>query len=36
MGSAGGECGLLDRVTLKNHPEARRAVFAYSAGWYNP
>jgi len=30
------ECELLDRVTLRNHAEARRALFAYIEGWYNP
>lgn len=30
------ECELLDRVTFKSHTEARRAVFAFIEGFYNP
>ncbi len=30
------ECELLDRTTLRNHAEARLAVFQYIEGWYNP
>lgn len=29
------ECELLDRTTLHNHYEARRAVFEFIEGWYN-
>ena len=29
------ECELLDRVTLRNHAEGRRALFGYIEGWYN-
>jgi putative transposase len=30
------ECELLDRVTLRTPREARRAVFDFIEGWYNP
>lgn len=30
------ECELLDRHTLRNHAEARLALFKYIEGWYNP
>lgn len=30
------ECELLDRVTLRTPAEARRAVFEFIEGWYNP
>jgi putative transposase len=30
------ECELLDRVTLPSPAEARRAVFDFIEGWYNP
>jgi putative transposase len=30
------ECELLDRVTLRTPAEARRVVFEYLEGWYNP
>jgi putative transposase len=30
------ECELLDRVTLRTPGEARRAVFEFIEGWYNP
>jgi len=30
------ECELLDRTTFKTHAEARRAVFAFIEGFYNP
>ncbi len=29
------ECELLDRSTLRTHPEARSAVFEFIEGWYN-
>ncbi len=30
------ECELLDRTTFKTQTEARRAVFEFIEGWYNP
>jgi hypothetical protein len=30
------ECELLDRVTFRTQAEARRAVFQFIEGWYNP
>jgi putative transposase len=30
------ECELLDRSTFRNRDEARRAVFEFIEGWYNP
>jgi putative transposase len=30
------ECELLDRTRFRSHAEARRAVFAFIEGWYNP
>ncbi len=30
------ECELIDRSVFKNRGEARRAVFEYIEGWYNP
>lgn len=30
------ECELLDRRCFRTQPEARRAVFAFIEGWYNP
>jgi putative transposase len=30
------ECELLDRYVFRTQPEARRAVFRYIEGWYNP
>jgi len=30
------ECELLDRSQLRTHAEARREVFAFIEGWYNP
>ena len=30
------ECELLDRTSFRTRPEARRAVFDYIEGWYNP
>ena len=30
------ECELLDRNTFKTHAEAKRAVFAFIEGFYNP
>ncbi|WP_440098809.1 IS3 family transposase [Streptosporangium sp. H16] len=30
------ECELLDRRTFRTRPEAKRAVFAYIEGFYNP
>ena len=30
------ECELLDRYTFATIEEARRAVFAFIEGWYNP
>jgi putative transposase len=30
------ECELLDRQMLRTHAEARRAIFEFIEGWYNP
>lgn len=30
------ECELIDRTNWRNHAEARRAIFEYLEGWYNP
>jgi putative transposase len=30
------ECELLDRYTFRTQADARRAVFRYIEGWYNP
>ena len=30
------ECELLDRTTLRTHDQARRAIFDFIEGWYNP
>lgn len=30
------ECELIDRRTLRSHAEARREIFNYIEGWYNP
>ena len=30
------ECELLDRTKFQNHAEARRELFRYIEGWYNP
>ena len=30
------ECELIDRSIFRNRGEARRAVFEYIEGWYNP
>ena len=30
------ECELLDRAKFKTHAEAKRAVFAFIEGFYNP
>ena len=30
------ECELIDRSTWRTHDEARRALFEFIEGWYNP
>ena len=30
------ECELIDRRTLRSHTEARKEIFNYIEGWYNP
>lgn len=30
------ECELIDRSTFRSHAEARRAIFTFIGGWYNP
>ncbi len=30
------ECELLERITLRNHREAKSEIFQYIEGWYNP
>ncbi len=30
------ECELIDRTRFRSHAEARRAVFEFIEGWYNP
>lgn len=30
------ECELLDRTSLRTHDQARRAIFDFIEGWYNP
>ncbi len=30
------ECELLDRHRFRSHAEARKAVFEFIEGWYNP
>jgi putative transposase len=30
------ECELIDRTCFQTHAEARRAIFEFIEGWYNP